>query len=276
MPVERRTLLRTDDVLLADVRCGGAPRGWTPMRQAAVFGLVMVRRGLVRGRVQGVEQLLDPASVYVERLGCEQQFSHPCGDDVYTEIILSEPQVAALLGGDPTVPQGLVFTTPELTLAHRLLLARARTGAQPGGDAFELAERTTAVAARILGQLAPTRVASGHPRSARARRLLVDDARASLGTDVTQGLDSLARAVGCSPHHLSRVFRTETGTTLTRYRNRLRVAHALERLTEGERDLALLANDLGFSDQPHLTHALRLGTGHTPGRLRALLGPVLP
>ncbi|MEV5981917.1 AraC family transcriptional regulator [Streptomyces sp. NPDC052114] len=267
MPVDRRTLLRTDDLLLADVLCAAAPRGWTPVRPATVFGLVMVRRGLVRGRVQGVEQLLDPASVYVERLGSEQQFAHPCGDDVYTEIVLSEPQVAALLGGDPTVPEGLVFTTPELALSHRLLLSRARTGA----DAFEVAERTTAVAARILAQLAPARVASGLPRSVRARRRLVDDARAALGTDGAPGLGSLARAVGCSPHHLSRVFRTETGTTLTRYRTGLRVTRALDRLAEGERDLALLAHDLGFSDQSHLTHALRRATGHPPGRLRALL-----
>ncbi|MEU7579791.1 AraC family transcriptional regulator [Streptomyces sp. NPDC041068] len=269
MPVERQTFLRTDDILLADVRCGGAPKGWTPPRPATVFGLVMVRRGLVRGRIQGVEQLLDPASVYVERLGSEQQFAHPCGDDVYTEIVLSEPQVADLLGGDPTVPEGLVFTTPRLALAHRLLLTRARTEA----DAFELTERTTAVAARILSQLAPARVASGHPRSARTRRRLVDDTRAALGTGVPQSLTSLARAVGCSPHHLSRVFSTETGTTLTRYRNRLRLAHALERLAEGERDLALLAHDLGFSDQSHLTHTLRHATGHPPGHLRTLLGP---
>ncbi|MCF3119032.1 helix-turn-helix transcriptional regulator [Streptomyces arenae] len=267
MPVDRRTLLRTDDLLLADVLCGGAPRGWTPVRPATVFGLVMVRRGLVRGRVQGVEQVLDPASVYVERLGGEQQFAHPCGDDVYTEIVLSEPRVAALLGGDPAVPEGLVFTTPELALSHRLLLAHARTGA----DTFELSERTTAVAARILAQLAPSRVASGLPRAAKARRRLVDDARAALGTGTTQSLDSLALAVGCSPHHLSRVFRTETGTTLTRYRNRLRLARALDRLAEGERDLALLAHDLGFSDQSHLTHTLRHTTGHPPGRLRALL-----
>ncbi|MEU3722864.1 AraC family transcriptional regulator, partial [Streptomyces sp. NPDC031705] len=138
MPVERRVLLRTDDVLLADVLCGCPPRGWTPAREATVFGLVMVRRGLVRGRVRGREQLLDPATVYVERLGAEQQFAHPRGDDVYTEIVLSEPGVAALLGGDPEVPEGLVFTTPELALCHRLLLTRARAGA----DAFELAERT--------------------------------------------------------------------------------------------------------------------------------------
>ena len=46
---------------------------------------------------------------------------------------------------------------------------------------------------------------------------------------------------------------------------------ALERLGEGERDLARLAVDTGFADQAHLTRRVRTETGDTPGRLRALL-----
>lgn len=227
----------------------------------------MVRRGLVRGCVHGVEQILDPAGVYVERPGSEQQFAHPCGEDVYTEMILSELQLVTLLGGDPAVPEGLVFTTPELTVAHRLLLTRAHAG----DDAFEVGERAVVLAADLLAQLATRRVTAGRPRSAAARRKLADDARAALGADVKLGLNCLARAVGCSACHLSRVFREETGITLTLYRHRIRLAHALERLAEGERDLALLAHDLNYSDQSHLTHALRRARGLTPGRLRTLL-----
>ncbi|MFI6149922.1 hypothetical protein [Streptomyces sp. NPDC051109] len=63
MPVLRRTVLRTDGLMLADVSCG-PPRGWTEKRPAPVFGFVLVRQGLVRGRVDGREQLLDPASAF--------------------------------------------------------------------------------------------------------------------------------------------------------------------------------------------------------------------
>ncbi|MER5885274.1 helix-turn-helix transcriptional regulator [Streptomyces sp. NPDC001941] len=269
MAFERQTHLSTDHVLLADVQCASPPPGWTDLRPAGVFGLVMVRRGLFRGRVDGVDRVVDPASVYVERPGADQQFSHPCGGDAYTEIVLSEPQVAAMLGGDPRVPEGLAFTTPELTVQHRLLLTRAREDA----DAFELAERTVMLAACVLEGLAPARAAGGRPSTAHARRRLVDDARAALDADLRLGLDELGRAVGCSPHHLSRVFTTTTGTTLTRYRNRLRLARALERLGEGERDLGRLADELGFSDQAHMTHVVRETTGMPPGRLRSLLAP---
>ncbi|MFI8962699.1 helix-turn-helix domain-containing protein [Streptomyces sp. NPDC053493] len=271
MPVSRRTVLRTEGLLLADVSCGDPPRGWTETRPASVFGFVLVRRGLVRGRVDGREEVLDPASVYVERPGSEQQFSHPCGADVYTEIVLAEPVLAGLLGGDPSVPQGLVFTTPDVSLAHRVLLGRAQAG-----DGFELAERVVTLAARLLARLAPDRVEAGRPASAAARRRTVDDARTVLNDDPLRGLEEVSALVGCSPHHLSRVFATATGTSLTRYRNGLRVNRALERLAEGERDLAGLALELGFTDQAHMTHVVRDLAGLPPGRLRALLSSLTP
>ncbi|KOT44144.1 hypothetical protein ADK41_04545 [Streptomyces caelestis] len=267
MAGDRRVYLRDDDVLLADVRCGSTGRGWSSVRPAPVFGLVLLRDGVLRGRVDGVEHVLDAASVYVERLGAEQQFAHPLGPDSYTEIVLSEPRVAELLGGDPTVPEGVVMVTPELTLAHRLLLARARGGA----DAFTLGECTARLAGEVFAGLAPSRAASGRPASAAARRRLTDDARAALAAEPAIGLAALGRIVGASPHHLSRTFTGVTGITLSAHRDRLRLARALDRLGEGERDLAGLARELGYTDQSHMTRALRRMAGLPPGRLRALL-----
>ncbi|WP_091202512.1 helix-turn-helix domain-containing protein [Micromonospora narathiwatensis] len=57
-----------------------------------------------------------------------------------------------------------------------------------------------------------------------------------------------------------------------RYRNRLRVGRALDRLEEGVDSLAGLAAELGFADQAHLTRTVRAQLGHTPGQLRRLLG----
>lgn len=270
MAVIRHALLTGDDLFVADVHCGDPPAGWTPVRPAEVFGLVLVRDGVVRARVDGVEQTMDPASVYVERLGSEQQFAHPRGADRYTELVPSEPLLASLLGGDPTVPEGLVFTTPAMSLRHRLLCA---TAGRPGpGDAFGAAESAVALAAAALAQLDARRVASGAPATAAARRRLADGAREALTADQRLGLLDLAARLGCSPHHLSRVFRAATGATLSRYRNRLRAARALERLAGGERDLGGLAAELGFADQAHMTHVVRAESGLPPGRLRTLLG----
>jgi AraC-like DNA-binding protein len=59
--------------------------------------------------------------------------------------------------------------------------------------------------------------------------------------------------------------------SLTHYRNRARVSRALERLAAGERSLGILAADLGFADQAHLTRTVRAYAGHTPSVLRRLL-----
>jgi AraC-like DNA-binding protein len=81
----------------------------------------------------------------------------------------------------------------------------------------------------------------------------------------------LTGQLAVSPTHLSRTFRHETGSSLTRYRNRLRVSHALDRIEGGEDNLAVLAADLGFADQAHFIRTMREHTGHTPGKLRAVL-----
>ncbi|MGH3679627.1 MAG: helix-turn-helix domain-containing protein, partial [Natronosporangium sp.] len=86
------------------------------------------------------------------------------------------------------------------------------------------------------------------------------------------GLLPLARLLGVSPYRLSRAFQRQVGVPLTRFRNRVRVAEALDRLEQGEPSLAGLAAELGFADQAHLTRTVRAHLGHTPGRLRRLLG----
>lgn len=87
------------------------------------------------------------------------------------------------------------------------------------------------------------------------------------------GLVPLARSLGVSPYRLSREFQALVGVPLTRYRNRLRVGRALDRLEQGVDSLAGLAAELGFTDQAHLTRTVRAQLGHTPGELRRLLGP---
>jgi AraC-like DNA-binding protein len=47
----------------------------------------------------------------------------------------------------------------------------------------------------------------------------------------------------------------------------------LQRLENGERNLAVLASDLGFADQAHLTRTIRDHLGQTPTALRRLLHP---
>jgi AraC-like DNA-binding protein len=74
--------------------------------------------------------------------------------------------------------------------------------------------------------------------------------------------------VGCSPHHLSRLFHRRTGKTLVQHRSELRIHRALDRLREQDATLAEVAADAGFADHAHLSRSFRRFLGVTPSALR--------
>jgi len=274
---------------------------WTEPEVSPGYRLTFVRQGIFRARVGGHVLLADPALAYAAGPGVEHSIAHQVGtQDVCTSVMLPAELLTGLVPADR--PLGVsVPVSGAVAVAERLLVARARQQA----DGFELAERATRLAASLLaagasaqgapaaatrasgvldpGVLdpavlnpgAPAPAAVRRPATAAAQRRLADDARQALAADPARlGLADLARRVGCSPHHLSRVFHRETGMTLTRYRRRILVLAALDGIEAGERDLSGLAARLGFADHAHLTRTVRQECGRPPRDLRRLLaGP---
>ncbi|MCK2218525.1 AraC family transcriptional regulator [Actinomadura sp. ATCC 31491] len=253
---------------------------WTDPDMSPGYHVVLVRAGVFRARVGGDVLLAEPATAYVGDPGRERSIAHAAGRrDAWTAISLAEEAMHELTGG--ARPAGAFPVTGRLAVRHRALVAGARRPA----DGFELAERT----ARLVGDLlreapggGPARAGGGAERpggraerpGGRAERAagLVEGARELLALDPRDlGLREVARRVGCSPYHLSRVFHRETGMTLSRYRNRMRVLLALDAIEDGHRDLAGLAAELGFADHAHLTRTVRRECGHPPRELRRLL-----
>jgi AraC-like DNA-binding protein len=263
-----RTVVNTDGVEIADVACRHPAGPGREPERADIHALIFVRRGCFVRNADGIEELLDPTTAYCLTPGQELRYDHPHdhGDDC-TAVFLDEDLVASLWGGDPQLPPGALRVGPEIDLEHRLLLAHARRGA----DARDLAERAIGIAAGTLAQADGPRVAAGRPATERARRRITDEVREALVEDPDRSLLELARVTAVSPHHLSRVFRSLTGHTISKQRMRLRARDALERLAGGERDLARVAADTGFVDQSHLCRILRRETGRTPSELRTAL-----
>ena len=111
------------------------------------------------------------------------------------------------------------------------------------------------------------------PSPASTASAAVTAARAAIQADhpAAQALMPLAALLSISPFRLSRAFSNEMGVSLTRYRNHVRLKRVLDRLEEGEDNLAVLAADLQFADQAHLCRTVRQHLGHTPTALRRLL-----
>lgn len=100
----------------------------------------------------------------------------------------------------------------------------------------------------------------------------VERARRLLSTTLLQAsLYDIADATFSSPFHLARKFRRETCLSLHQYRQHLRLAAALKRLADEERDLAGLAHDLGYCSQSHLGAVFRREVGVTLGQARQVL-----
>ena len=219
---------------------------------------------------------MDPTLAYVGVPGDEERFAHPAGGDVCTLVGLTPELWRALAGDAARLSMSTVYVDARLDLTHRRLLA-----ATLARDVdFDVAEQLLRLLTHVVDQVVsgPTPAAAASSTSSASSvddRALVAEARQAIGEDhpAATGLLPLAGLLEVSPYRLSRAFTRELGVSLTRYRNRVRVGRALDRLEEGEPSLAALAADLGFADQAHLSRMMSEHLGHTPTAVRRLLSP---
>ncbi len=178
---------------------------------------------------------------------------------------------------DPTVlerPERPYPTTHAPSDARSFLLQRLVVehilGDEPV-DALYVQEAMLSILARVLDNLFPGQ--REEPETAAARRAHADLAhgvKTILATRYHESLSlaEMARELYASPYHLCRVFGEQTGQTIHRYRNQLRLRIGLTRILEGEDDLASLALTLGYSSHSHFTRAFRKLFQTTPSALR--------
>lgn len=96
---------------------------------------------------------------------------------------------------------------------------------------------------------------------------LVNDA------DTPLSVSAIAAEVGVHRVHLARMFRDHYGLSVSEYAHRVRLERARGLLIRGREPLADVATIAGFSDQSHMTRAVRAAFGTTPGALRGALHP---
>ncbi len=92
---------------------------------------------------------------------------------------------------------------------------------------------------------------------------------ADLRADRVAGLAEWAERYRLNPASVSRGFARTYGVSPKRYRLEARARKAWAAVRAGILPLAEVAVEHGFADQPHLTRALVMLTGNTPGALRA-------
>jgi len=86
---------------------------------------------------------------------------------------------------------------------------------------------------------------------------------------IVPDLSQLADRCALSPNHLSSIFKTVTGKTISAYCGELRISRAQELLRTTPMKLRQIAEALGYYDQYHFCKAFKKATGMSPSAYRA-------
>jgi AraC family transcriptional regulator len=234
---------------------------------ASAHHIGFVTRGVFVKQVHREVNAADPMQAVFFPKGESYRIHHPVegGDDCI--VLTVDDRFLAEASIDPPttgLPSGATRLDPKGFFG----LARITREARLGWDRVRVEEGVCRLFDETMsdcrGRLA-TR-SPGAPDRVRAVQVLM-----SAHLDRRLTLRALGRAVGWSPFQLMRGFREQTGVPVHRYLTGLRVARAIARLADGERDLTALALGCGFVDHSHLTNVFRRHAGVTPSAARALL-----
>jgi AraC-like DNA-binding protein len=238
-----------------------------PSPPTSVWGIALAKRGAYGRRASGIEQVVDVNTGFFRRPGEEIAVSmFKEGSDELTMIEIDPAAVDVVPA--LTEASGPLRVAPSVDLAHRLLLRAIDDGED------DLAVQSALVELLHAGVANGGFAGRGYSRRSTevARQSLVRETCELLHTaNHRMGLVELARTVGASPFHLSRVFREITEMTLSQYRLRLRVHEVLDRIAGGDEDLASVARATGFADHSHMTRTVVSHFGQAPSALRKLL-----
>jgi AraC family transcriptional regulator len=108
------------------------------------------------------------------------------------------------------------------------------------------------------------------PLDAKRLSRVIDFIDANLDSELA--IADLARAACLSASHLARGFKAATGRTIHGFVSGQRLEVAKKLLSEGEKSLAEIAYESGFSSQANFSRAFRRITNSTPGQYRDKFG----
>ncbi|HEU5170986.1 MAG TPA: AraC family transcriptional regulator [Gemmatimonadales bacterium] len=265
-------------VQVVDWRCAGHDTARGVEEHAEGHEIVVSRRGAYYREIAGRSSLVDAGTVTFAHPDEGYRVRHPLpGGDACTLFRLPREEARALLGEPARFPAAHAALDGRGYLLHRLALEAARRARREPAAVLEAEEcgvaflhTAWAAAARCRPRCrrhdrGPESGRRGSAeRVARARELVAARYREPLS------LADIARAAGCSPYHLSRLFTAAAGVPLWRYVIGLRLRDALERILETRDGLSAIALATGFASQSHFGDAFHREFGCAPGAVRRL------
>ena len=267
MPAAQQHLLFETDLLrVVDYRCRGHDG---VAEQAQEHEIVLPRSGSYLRRDASGRSVADANHVLFFHRGqtFDIQHPHPGGDRSSDFALKGDAAIELVRHFDPRVEDycerpfpasGFTLRRPVTGLALNRLTAAARSAPQ---QALLLEESALLLLGTILRQAYAARQGDGVDRkgaspadyreaTVRVKLLLRQDLSRKLS------LQELAGLAGYSPYHLCRLFKQQTGLSIHRYLQHLRLRESLDLLVEfPQRSVAEIAHGLGFASHSHFSTA---------------------
>jgi AraC-like DNA-binding protein len=268
-------LFRSEVVSVLDWRCDGHDS--TRDELSTAHQVIVTRRGAFERSVEGTRTFADSSTVCFWNPGESYRVRHPVpGGDSCSVFQLTSEAVRELLAVhdagaserlDGRFPTASAPLDGQGYLQHRLALHAAR---RMGEIPLEVDELAVELLHRALASpREPARQApnkSAEEYAARVREIVAARYREPLS------LADVARAVHCSPYHLSRMVSAVEGISIHRLILRLRLREALERMLDSGDTVAAIAMSVGFGSHSRFSEAFRREFGVTPREVRLLSG----
>ena len=176
------------------------------------------------------------------------------------------------LDSKPTTDFCDTFEAPEVPQAVRYLddAATAFPKSSPTGTVRRRALIFSALSV-IHDTLLPNRLSEriqyySHPKVRHCHELI-----RSRYPDPALSVEWLAQQLGCTPDHLSRCFRAETGMPVLAYLREQRLARAKDLLQDPKLNISEIAWACGFSSLNYFVRVFRQTTGRPPGQFQRAL-----
>jgi AraC family transcriptional regulator len=257
-----RPVYQGTTVSVYDWRCPGCD---APEEYNDAYEVVVVRRGAFVREVDESPAFITAGTLMFANAGEVHRIHHPLpGGDACSVFRASAETLREMLGRDePRFPLRQVAIGGREYLLHRLAL-RAAAGSDP-------VEQEESALWFLYAAVAFARQDRG--RAGRRSPKALENAAAAdevirEGYTARLTLAEIARAVGCSPFHLSRTVRAVTGLSVHGVVVRYRLRHALELVLDSRAGLSEVAYASGFSSHSHLTDAFRREFGCSPSQVR--------
>lgn len=263
---DRRSDLVFDSQLVRvfDVTCHAPKSGCSSEEWCSVSQIVVPRRGVFMMHQRGRLIVADANTALIFGVGDTYQVSHPVDGGDQCTVLVFRPELVEEALGNVEARHRTIDAATQLSV--HVLTHTMTTGMT---ERLEAEESAVLVLNTLSEDFRSSLSLSGQGVKEYQQRR-ADQVRSLLAGQPTEdwNLESIARGVHCSPFHLARQFRAVTGESIARYLLRLRLALALDRLAQGETDLARLAVELGFAHHSHFSARFRSVFGTTPTAVR--------